>query len=46
LKRFDDSLARTPPEAAIRFYRDNFADLMGEGLPKDLRDGKGAGDAH
>jgi len=39
LKRFDDSLARTPPEAVVRFYRDNFVDLMGEGLPKDLRDG-------
>jgi predicted TIM-barrel fold metal-dependent hydrolase len=37
VKRFDDSLAQTPARAVTRFYRDNFEDLMGEGLPKELR---------
>jgi uncharacterized protein len=37
LKRFDDSLAQTSARAAGRFYCDNFVDLMGEGLPPDLR---------
>ena len=37
LKRFDESLANTPREMADRFYCDNFIDLMGEGLAKDLR---------
>jgi uncharacterized protein len=37
LKRFNDSLAHTQPKAVERFYCDNFVDLMGEGLPKDLR---------
>ncbi len=37
LKRFDDSLAGTPARAVERFYCDNFIDLMGEGLPADLR---------
>jgi predicted TIM-barrel fold metal-dependent hydrolase len=37
LKRFNDSLANTPARAVERFYCDNFIDLMGEGLAKDLR---------
>ncbi|HEV7357113.1 MAG TPA: amidohydrolase family protein [Steroidobacteraceae bacterium] len=37
LKRFNDSLAHTNPRAVERFFCDNFADLMGEGLPRDLR---------
>ena len=37
LKRFNDSLAETPARAADRFYRENFIDLMGEGLAADLR---------
>ena len=37
LKRFNDSLAHTQPQAVQRFYCDNFVDLMGEGLPRDLR---------
>jgi biotin carboxylase len=37
LKRFNDSLAHTNARAADRFYCDNFVDLMGEGLPTDLR---------
>jgi uncharacterized protein len=37
LKRFNDSLVNTPARAVERFYCDNFVDLMGEGLAKDLR---------
>ncbi len=37
LKRFNDSLVNTPPRAVERFYCDNFVDLMGAGLAKDLR---------
>ena len=37
LKRFNDSLANTPARAVDRFYRENFIDLMGEGLAADLR---------
>jgi predicted TIM-barrel fold metal-dependent hydrolase len=37
LKRFNDSLAHTQARAVERFYRDNFIDLMGEGLAADLR---------
>ena len=37
LKRFNDSLANTPPRAVERFFCDNFVDLMGEGLAPDLR---------
>jgi predicted TIM-barrel fold metal-dependent hydrolase len=37
LKRFNDSLAHTPAKAVQRFYCDNFVDLMGAGLPADLR---------
>lgn len=37
LKRFNDSLTQTSPEAVTRFYCDNFIDLMGEGLSADLR---------
>ncbi len=37
LKRFNDSLADTSPRAVERFYRENFIDLMGEGLAEDLR---------
>jgi uncharacterized protein len=32
LKRFNDSLAQTPPQAVQRFFCDNFVDLMGRGL--------------
>lgn len=37
LKRFDESLTGLPPRAIDRFYAENFIDLMGEGLAKDLR---------
>jgi predicted TIM-barrel fold metal-dependent hydrolase len=37
LKRFDDSLRGLTPAATGRFYRDNFVDLMGEGLAAELR---------
>jgi uncharacterized protein len=37
LKRFDESLAGLPQRAIDRFYAENFIDLMGEGLPSDLR---------
>jgi len=37
LKRFNDSLAGTPQPAVDRFYRENFIDLMGEGLAEELR---------
>ena len=37
LKRFGDSLAGTAQAAQDRFYRENFIDLMGEGLAEDLR---------
>ncbi len=37
LKRFGASLAKTPEDAKRRFYRDNFIDLMGDGLAPELR---------
>jgi uncharacterized protein len=37
LKRFNDSLTHTSARAVDHFYCDNFVDLMGEGLPEDLR---------
>jgi uncharacterized protein len=37
MKRFNDSLAHTSGQAVQRFYCNNFVDLMGEGLAKDLR---------
>jgi uncharacterized protein len=37
LKRFNDALEGTPKAAVDRFYRENFIDLMGEGLSPDLR---------
>jgi uncharacterized protein len=37
LKRFSDSLARTNTRAQTRFFAGNFVDLMGEGLPKEMR---------
>jgi predicted TIM-barrel fold metal-dependent hydrolase len=37
LKRFDDSVAGLPSAAIERFYRDNFVDLMSEGLAAELR---------
>jgi uncharacterized protein len=37
LKRFSDSLSQTNARAVDRFFCDNFVDLMGEGLPQDLR---------
>jgi predicted TIM-barrel fold metal-dependent hydrolase len=36
LKRFGDSLTSTPARAVERFYCDNFVDLMGAGLAKDM----------
>ncbi len=36
LKRFDESLARTPEADRRRFYADNFIDLMGAGLAPHL----------
>ena len=41
LKRFNDSLAHTEASAVERFYCENFVDLMGEGLPRDLRKPRG-----
>jgi predicted TIM-barrel fold metal-dependent hydrolase len=37
LKRFESSLANTAAAARQRFYRDNFVNLMGQGLAPDLR---------
>jgi hypothetical protein len=37
LKRFNDALAGAPQPSVDRFYRENFIDLMGEGLAADLR---------
>jgi predicted TIM-barrel fold metal-dependent hydrolase len=37
LKRFTDSLADSSASAVDAFYCNNFIDLMGEGLPADLR---------
>jgi predicted TIM-barrel fold metal-dependent hydrolase len=37
LKRFNDSLAGATRTAIDGFYRENFIDLMGEGLAEDLR---------
>jgi uncharacterized protein len=37
LKRFEDATRNTPDAAKQRFYCDNFIDLMGAGLPEDLR---------
>ncbi len=37
MKRFGDSLVGVSPAVAERFFRDNFVDLMGEGLAEDLR---------
>lgn len=37
LKRFDQSLESVSTGARDRFYVDNFVDLMGEGLPQNLR---------
>ena len=37
LKRFGASMANTTDLETRRFYRDNFVDLMGAGLPSDLR---------
>jgi uncharacterized protein len=42
LKRFNDSLSQTNARAKQRFYCDNFVDLMGEGLPKELRKPQGS----
>ncbi len=36
LKRFDESLQGCSPDAAQRFYADNFIDLMGNGLAPEL----------
>jgi uncharacterized protein len=37
LKRFSDSLTQTSARATTRFFAANFVDLMGEGLPKEMR---------
>jgi predicted TIM-barrel fold metal-dependent hydrolase len=37
LKRFNDALEGLPQSAIDGFYRENFIDLMGEGLASDLR---------
>lgn len=37
LKRFDQSLESVSTAARDRFYVDNFVDLMGDGLPQNLR---------
>jgi hypothetical protein len=37
LKRFDEALNDTPAAARQRFFAENFIDLMGEGLPRELR---------
>ena len=37
LKRFDESLGRTPEADRRRFFADNFIDLMGAGLAPHLR---------
>jgi predicted TIM-barrel fold metal-dependent hydrolase len=39
IKRFEDNLGEVPESARRRFYADNFVDLMGAGLPADLRGG-------
>jgi len=41
LKRFGESLEGVTDQARRRFWRDNFIDLMGEGLPADLHDAPG-----
>jgi predicted TIM-barrel fold metal-dependent hydrolase len=38
LKRFNDSLAGVPDEVRRRFFRDNFIDLLGQGLDPALHD--------
>jgi len=37
LKSFETSLVNTAEPTRQRFYRDNFMDLMGDGLAADLR---------
>ena len=38
LKRFNDSLAGVDERLKRKFYRDNFIDLMGNGLERSLHD--------
>jgi len=38
IKRFEENLGSVGESARRRFYRDNFIDLMGAGLPRDLHD--------
>ncbi|MBX3706159.1 MAG: amidohydrolase family protein [Pseudomonadales bacterium] len=38
VKRFEENLGATSAIARRRFYRDNFIDLMGPALPRDLHD--------
>jgi predicted TIM-barrel fold metal-dependent hydrolase len=38
LKRFNDNLAGVDERLKRKFYRDNFIDLMGNGLARDLHD--------
>jgi predicted TIM-barrel fold metal-dependent hydrolase len=42
LRRFEASLAGTSEAAKQRFYCDNFVDLMGAGLPEELRGARAA----
>jgi predicted TIM-barrel fold metal-dependent hydrolase len=42
LRRFEASLADASEGAKQRFYCDNFVDLMGAGLPEDLRSARAA----
>ena len=38
LKRFNDNLGGVDERLKRKFYRDNFIDLMGNGLAADLHD--------
>jgi len=38
IKRFEENLGDADAEVRRKFYRDNFIDLMGAGLPADLHD--------
>ena len=41
MKRFGDALTDIPEADQQRFYRDNFIELMGEGLESGLHDHPG-----
>jgi len=38
MERFERSLGSASDDIRSRFYAENFVDLMGDGLPTDLRD--------